>query len=167
MTIVDTLLPHVISDSTVNLHSIHGPTHWARVERNGLFLASSVGANQHIVSLFAYFHDCCRRNDGIDPGHGPRAAKYATSIREMLSGLTDAEVKILVDACDGHTRGRETDNPTIAVCWDADRLDLPRVGIRPRPKFFNTPLAVAMVTERDLSPLDSLELRPVDHLLHG
>lgn len=28
---------------------------------------------------------------------------------------------------------RSTGDPTIATCWDADRLDLLRVGIRPDP----------------------------------
>jgi uncharacterized protein len=28
--------------------------------------------------------------------------------------------------------------PTIGVCWDADRLDLTRVGIMPDPEFFST-----------------------------
>lgn len=159
--ILDTLIPRVILDSTVNLSSIHGPTHWARVERNGLYLAPSVGANERVVALFAYLHDCRRRNDGIDPGHGPRAGRYAMSIRKTLSVMTDSEVRILVEACDGHTRRRKTNDPTIAVCWDADRLDLPRVGIRPRPYFFNTPLAIEMVNQRDLSPLDSLEPRSI------
>lgn len=157
--VIEEILPQVISDSTVNLHSIHGLAHWARVERNALFLASSVGANERIVSLFAYLHDCRRRNDGFDPGHGPRAAKYTNSIRHVLVGLTDAEMKILTEACDGHTRRQRTDDPTIAVCWDADRLDLPRVGIRPRSMFFNTPLAISMVKKQDFSPLDKLELR--------
>ena len=143
----------------MSLRSVHGPRHWARVERNGLFLAPSVGANVRVVSLFAYLHDCRRLNDGIDPGHGPRAAKYAETIREGLSDLTDGDFEILRKACDGHTRRRKTDDPTIAVCWDSDRLDLPRVGIRPRALFFNTPLAIAMVTERDLSPLEALEPR--------
>ncbi len=158
---IDALLSRVIQDSTADLRSVHGLRHWARVERNGLFLAPSVGANQRVVSLFAYLHDCRRLNDGFDPGHGPRAARYADSIREDLSDLTDAEFETLIEACEGHTHHTRTQDPTIAVCWDADRLDLPRVGIRPRPRFFNTAMAVSMVTERDLSPLDSVDPRPM------
>ncbi len=125
-------------------------------------MASSVGADEHIISLFAFLHDSCRRNDGYDPEHGPRAAKYAGSIREILSGLEDAQFEILLEACNGHTSTTKTDNPTIAACWDADRLDLPRVGIRPQRSYFNTPLAIEMVTKRDFSPLESLDPRSMD-----
>lgn len=159
---IELVLSRVIRDSTANLRSVHGPGHWARVERNGLFLAPSVGANVRVVSLFAYLHDCRRLNDGIDPGHGPRAARYAESIREVLSDLGDDDFEVLKKACDGHTRRRKTDDPTIAVCWDSDRLDLPRVGIRPRAFFFNTPRAIAMVTDRDFSSLQELEPRSLD-----
>ena len=30
------------------------------------------------------------------------------------------------------------DDATIGTCWDADRLELPRVGIRPDPRYFST-----------------------------
>ncbi len=33
-------------------------------------------------------------------------------------------------ACDGHTDGKTSDDPTIGACWDADRLDLCRLGDR-------------------------------------
>ncbi|MBB6018173.1 hypothetical protein HNQ04_003450 [Deinococcus radiopugnans ATCC 19172] len=32
-------------------------------------------------------------------------------------------------ACKHHASGQTTDEPTLGACWDADRLDLPRVGI--------------------------------------
>ncbi len=157
----DGILQHIIRNSTVNLRSIHGPGHWARVERNGLFLAPSVGADEQVVSLFAYFHDCRRLNDGYDPRHGPRAARYVESVRDLLAGLDRTRLATLVEACEGHTRRRTTDDPTIGVCWDADRLDLPRVGIRPRVKYFHTETARDMVAARDLSPLEALEPRTI------
>ena len=67
----------VLKDTSVEHSSIHGPCHWARVERNGLYVAQKTGANQTIVQLFAVFHDCMRQNDHIDPGHGRRGAEYA------------------------------------------------------------------------------------------
>lgn len=79
-----------------------------------------------------------------------------------MSDLTDVDFETLIEACDGHTRRRKTDDPTIAVCWDSDRLDLPRVGIRPRSLFFNTPMAIAMVTDRDFAPLENLEPRSME-----
>jgi uncharacterized protein len=36
-----------------------------------------------------------------------------------------------------HSGGEVSTNPTIQSCWDADRLDLGRVGIIPSPKFLS------------------------------
>jgi len=36
-------------------------------------------------------------------------------------------------ACEGHTYKGYHDDVTIQTCWDADRLDLGRVGITPDP----------------------------------
>jgi uncharacterized protein len=110
---------------------LHGPEHWRRVERNGLLLATRTGAHSDVVRLFAIFHDSRRLNDGWDPEHGARGAEFASSHRGKSFQLTDEEFKILHYACVWHTEGMHHDNATIATYWDADRLDLGRVGIVP------------------------------------
>jgi uncharacterized protein len=50
----------------------------------------------------------------------------------------------LVEACTFHTERHHSSDATIATCWDADRLDLGRVGITPREKYLNTNLAKRM-----------------------
>ena len=45
---------------------------------------------------------------------------------------------LLVEACRYHSDGIVDAHPTIQACWDADRLDLGRVGIRPDPRFLCT-----------------------------
>ena len=52
--------------------------------------------------------------------------------------LSDDELRILYRACAGHTGGVNPSCDTIACCWDADRLDIRRVGIELKLKFFNT-----------------------------
>lgn len=42
-------------------HSVHGPSHWRRVEQNGLWLCRRNPADQLVVRLFAWFHDARRR----------------------------------------------------------------------------------------------------------
>jgi uncharacterized protein len=84
-----------------------------------------------VVELFAFLHDSCRQNDGHDPEHGARAADFARSLHGLAFTLTDNELVVLLVACQGHTHGRNSDNVTVQTCWDADRLDLGRVGIRP------------------------------------
>jgi uncharacterized protein len=118
--------------------SLHGPAHWRRVERNGLLLATQTLANAAIVRCFALFHDSRRVNDGWDKGHGARGAEFAKSLRGIAYDLADDEFDLLHYACVWHTDGAHHDNPTIATCWDADRLDLGRVGVMPDPKRMST-----------------------------
>ncbi len=40
-----------------------------------------------------------------------------------------------------HTMGKTTGDVTVQTCWDADRLDLGRVGIRPHHKYLCTKAA--------------------------
>jgi uncharacterized protein len=114
--------------------SFHGPEHWRRVERNGLLLSPATHANPIVVRLFALFHDSRRLNDGWDPGHGARGAEFAAALRGTAFQLADDEFELLHYACVWHTEGKGHENATIATCWDADRLDLGRVGITPDPK---------------------------------
>ena len=120
---------------------IHGVSHWARVAENGLRLSPLTGANAHVVELFAALHDACRKNDDHDPGHGPRAAKLATRLNGRFFSLAPPELNLLVIACRHHTDTRKHSDPTVQTCWDADRLDLFRVGIQPDPMFLNTKAA--------------------------
>lgn len=119
-------------------YSVHGPDHWRRVERNGLLLATRTGADIAVVRLFALFHDSRRENDGWDDGHGARGAEYATSLRGTAYDLPDDRFELLHYACVWHTDGEHHDDPTIATCWDADRLDLGRVGVIPDAEFMST-----------------------------
>jgi hypothetical protein len=48
-----------------------------------------------------------------------------------------------VAALAGHSDGLVTDDPTIGCCWDADRLDLWRVGAPPVPALLSTEAAKA------------------------
>lgn len=118
---------------------LHGPSHWRRVERNGLYLAAHTpGPDEMIIRLFVLFHDSMRRHDGFDQGHGSRGAVFMEECRGTLFQLDSALFQILFTACRDHTDVDCTDDPTIACCWDADRLDLPRVSKTPQPKFFST-----------------------------
>lgn len=119
--------------------SIHGPSHWRRVERNGLFLARSSGADPLVVRLFALFHDSLRQNESIDPGHGSRGAELALSWHAQgVFKLDQGRLSLLCTACRHHTDMTHHSDPTVATCFDADRLDLGRVGIMPDQDFLNT-----------------------------
>ncbi|MFT5289057.1 MAG: hypothetical protein ACI8QS_002790 [Planctomycetota bacterium] len=137
------LLLHLRECFALDVSGIHGVKHWSRVWTNGRRLATLEEAagrviDHGVVELFAWFHDSCRLNDDHDPDHGPRAADLARELRGEFFELSDERLTELVRACDGHTRGKTVASPTIMVCWDADRLDLGRVGIRPDPAYLCT-----------------------------
>jgi uncharacterized protein len=135
----DNLWERVAAQFPCGPHSIHGPDHWRRVERNGLLIAGRAGADVTVVRLFALFHDSRRENDHRDDGHGTRGAMLARELRGVAYDLPGVQFELLHLACVGHTDGLLHDDPTIGTCWDADRLDLGRVGITPDPKFMSTP----------------------------
>jgi uncharacterized protein len=132
--------------------SVHGPDHWRRVERNACVLAARTGAIVPVVRLFALFHDCRRENDGQDPDHGRRGADFAAAVRGKWFDLPEPHFKLLHHACVHHTDGFHHDDPTIGTCWDADRLDLGRVGKRPDPAFMSTGFGAEIATHGDLRP---------------
>ena len=127
------ILRRILTGYVLPIFGKHGLRHWARVRENGRRLASAVGGDAEVVTLFALFHDACRVNEARDDGHGERGAKLARSLRGSQVQLDDARFELLYDACRLHTDGRTTGDPTLLACWDADRLDLSRVGIRVDP----------------------------------
>jgi uncharacterized protein len=120
-------------------YTAHGPDHWQRVERNGFELAATTGARVRVVRLFAVLHDSQRMNESYDPEHGLRAAEWAREIRGVAFDLpNDGDFDLLCEAMIWHDKGQTSPDPTIGTCWDADRLDLQRVGVRPLVKFMST-----------------------------
>ncbi len=118
-----------------------GKDHWLRVLLNGRLLAVETGANLRVVELFALLHDSCRENENDDPLHGHRAAAYARELRGTWFDATDAEMDLLALACEQHSDGHTDGDITVQTCWDADRLDLGRVGIRPSSRYLCTEVA--------------------------
>ena len=122
----------------------HGLSHWQRVERNGLLLSMQDGEFRSdvcikVVRYFAYLHDACRENDDGDVEHGVRAANMLHNIRQtILKDFTEEEFDLLETACRLHTTKHRTGNITVDICFDADRLDLGRVGLTPNPKLMAT-----------------------------
>jgi uncharacterized protein len=132
--------------------SIHGPSHWHRVERNGLLLAKQSGASEVVVRLFAVFHDSRREHDGYDTIHGARGADYAKRWRGKLFELSDKDFDLLHYACTWHTHSQTSKDPTIGTCWDADRLDLGRVAIIPDPEYMSTAFGREIATKGSIEP---------------
>lgn len=73
-------------------------------------------------------------NDDSDYEHGKRAAMFAQALAGSVFELPPFDLEDLLTACRGHSDGLRTGNVTVLTCWDADRLDLGRVGIKPSPE---------------------------------
>lgn len=118
----------------------HGPEHCVRVALTARGLAAETpGADVEVASAFGIIHDARREHDGADPDHGPRAAILARELHDDGAlALDGAQMAALEEACIGHSRGTTTDDPTLGVCWDADRLDLVRLDIHPNAGLLST-----------------------------
>jgi uncharacterized protein len=130
------------------LSGIHGVDHWLRVYSNGLSLAQLTGADCNVIKWFALLHDSCRRFDGSDREHGPRAAAFAREHQAEID-LHDTAFGLLESAIACHTTGcSPTADITVRTCLDADRLDIGRVGLRINPRLLYTDAARAEAQRR-------------------
>jgi uncharacterized protein len=149
------LFGHLRAGFALDWRGVHGAPHWSRVRVNGLAIARAIGAREDVVELFALLHDSQRQNDGTDALHGARAAQWATASRGVLFRLDAVGLELLVYACRHHSDGLIEAAPTVQACWDADRLDLARVGRTPDPRRLCTDAA------RDPGLLESAIARSV------
>ena len=152
------IVTEILKGYAMSPWGFHGVTHWARVLENGLKLAERTGADRDAVTLFALFHDSRRIDDGDDYGHGGRGAELAAELRGVVFDLPDEQFEWLYRACQLHTGGRTDDSITVLTCWDADRLDLGRVGIMPDPRYLCTKAG------RDFAMIDWAHTRAVTEM---
>lgn len=122
--------------------SIHSEQHWKCVAVLGHILSQEVpNCDLQVIILFSLFHDSMRITDGFDPLHGRRGGQFARLLHGQLFVASPQQMSLLQTACDAHTYGKVCEEPTIGVCWDADRLDLWRCGARPNSDLLSTSAA--------------------------
>ena len=131
------LLKEILAQFRISREGVHGPNHWARVRHHGLAIGSEVGANLLVVELFSFLHDSQRLNEYEDNLHGERAAEYAVSLNHIYFELKAKGLDDLTHAIRFHSEGGVHQCSTIQTCWDADRLDLGRVGIKPNARYLS------------------------------
>lgn len=142
----------------------HGPTHWHKVFFNACLLAVESGvvsqteaqsrtirrdSPMEFLCWFAFLHDCRRRGEGDDPLHGELAASLVHDLRHLGElQLSPPLADELHHAIAHHSRGTTSSDPLTGICWDADRLDLPRVGVLPVRELMSTGLGKSMTRPR-------------------
>lgn len=131
---IEDLRNYCISRIPIWQLKIYGVEHFDRVAEYGETIMEP-GASPDVVAAFAYLHDLERSSNEKDTEHGAKAVKLIERIRTTyLANLTNMEIDLLKTACSLHGKTERTGNPTIDICLDADRLDLPRLGIIPSPQ---------------------------------
>jgi uncharacterized protein len=143
------LIPYLKEQFKLDWLGYHGIRHWARVLTNGMILNEFENGHEDIICLFALLHDHQRWDEGVDQYHGPRAADVLKDLNGRFFTLDPSELAVLDFAIRHHSDGLTLDysdptnmwSRTIKICWDADRLDLGRVGTRPNPRFLCTDTA--------------------------
>ena len=131
------LIALIKSEFMLDWGGIHGANHWARVLHHGKTIGELRQADLLVVELFGFLHDSCRLNDGRDPQHGQRAADFAHGIQGDFFHLKPSQLDTLCFAMQHHSGGEVSTNATIQTCWDSDRLDLGRVGIKPSAQYIS------------------------------
>ncbi len=151
------LIAYIRNQFLLDWHGIHGIRHWARVLSNGLRIAErESGVRTDVVRLFSLLHDHVRVNEGIDPEHGLRACHAAHHLRGKFFDIDNRGFALLCDAMTYHSDGMTQGDITVQACWDADRLDLGRVGTMPLARYLCTktakdPAFIAEAFERSIT----------------
>ncbi len=123
--------------------SIHGIRHWENVFKIGVALACHTKADTKVVGLFSWLHDIKRETDDYDPKHGLRAGKLIKDLYDKkLLNISQKQLSQLLFACKYHNHSSiKSSDITVQTCWDADRLDLWRLGEVPDKNLLNTKIA--------------------------
>jgi len=140
------LLKHVLDQFRISSQGMHGPAHWARVHHHGLKIGRVRQADLLVIELFSFLHDSQRKNEYTDRDHGNRAAEFAASLNGIFFDLNGCQLDQLCNAIRWHSDGSVEQEATIQTCWDADRLDLGRVGIYPDSAFLSAEAAIYIET---------------------
>lgn len=141
--IQEKLLNLIKSQFRLDVTCDHGIKHWDKVNQIGIYLAKETGADVEVVNHFAYLHDSKRQDELLDSAHGDRSAVFVQELyKQGMIDLDKNQFEKLVLACRDHNKpSAKSEDITIQTCWDADRLDLWRVGIQPNPKYLFTSVA--------------------------
>lgn len=134
------LITALLERSTNCSSPLHGEEHWRAVALAGISIGVlTPGTDLRVVFLFALFHDAVRWDEGDDPDHGARGAALVRQLmNDGLLSLPDDVSRLLKSACRLHADGLVARDPTVGACWDADRLNLWRVGLAPDSGLMST-----------------------------
>lgn len=141
--------------------AVHGVSHLMSVAATAARIAHATGEDVMSATVGGFLHDCARQNDGNGEGHARESAQMARSI--IVKHFGELDVNRICSAIADHAAGKTTADGLAAAIWDADRLDLARLGIVVDPAYLSTALARRLLRFRRLhgytcrGPLVSLD----------
>jgi uncharacterized protein len=146
------LLNIIIKQFKLDLNGDHGIHHWERVYENTQLLAQHYNITSKVFELFAMLHDSKRENEFEDINHGKRAALFVKELVDSeIINLSKEDKNRLIFACSNHTkpnkRAKLYNDIVVQICFDADKLDIGRVGIIPEEQYFQTTFAKELITK--------------------
>lgn len=131
---------------------LSGLDHWWRVWKTAIMLSAGDGdVDMEVVALYCLFHDSMRFTDGDDPHHGMRGFRLFErfeAVHDLSRIFHRHQRELLFESIVEHSNGQTTSDPTIAICWDADRLDLHRKALWPDTRFMSTQEGIALCPNR-------------------
>lgn len=119
--------------------NIHGIQHLRQVAYLSGRLAYLLNLDYKTAILAGYLHDCARNNDSDGNSHAHESAWLAKKIIE--TNWSNIDIGKIFNAIYYHADGLNTDDPFIGCIWDADRLNLVRLGIIPKVELLSTEFA--------------------------
>jgi uncharacterized protein len=139
--------------SPSRVSTVHGVGHWRETAATAVRLLEAVpDADPAVALVFAVVHDALRADDLDDSAHGVRSARLVCSLTESgVLLLDETQVELAAAACEHHSERLVAADPSIGVCWDADRLGLRRLGIVPDPELLS--LAVSCTLPAEAAPI--------------
>ena len=106
---------------------VHGMGHLRRVSSTAGRMAAILDEDIESAVVGGFLHDCARTDDGGGTSHAHSSAQLAKDI--MITCYPHLDIARLCRGIAQHADGMITDDPLIGCVWDADRLDLSRLGI--------------------------------------
>jgi len=105
---------------------LHGLSHLRRVAILSGRLASATGEDVEAAVVMGFLHDGARTDDKGGNGHAHDSAVLARQLLKMFYPHLEADR--ICDAIARHADGEVTGDTLTACLWDADRLELKRIG---------------------------------------
>jgi HD superfamily phosphodiesterase len=125
---------------------LHGFDHLGRVAILAGRLARAVGEDVESAVVMGFLHDSARKDDGGGCLHAIESAVLARKL--LLEFYPQMDRGRICDSIKRHADGETTSDLMVACLWDADRLELKRLGRVVDPDLLSTEIAKRLARKR-------------------